>query len=127
MADEKEIVVVTGSSGFIGSAVIEKLARRFSLVGFDRETSPHPPAAAECICIDVTSDDSVEAALKRLRTGYGGLIASVIHLAAYFDLTGAPNPKYEQLTARADGTDGAAGKHDALPAGGEGTGRVPAY
>ncbi|MEX0408807.1 NAD-dependent epimerase/dehydratase family protein [Aquibium sp. LZ166] len=100
MAGEKEIVVVTGSSGFIGSAVIEKLARRFTLVGFDRETSPHPPAAAECICIDLTSDDSVEAALKRLRTGYGNRIASVIHLAAYFDLTGEANPKYEQVTVR---------------------------
>ncbi|WP_335623310.1 NAD-dependent epimerase/dehydratase family protein [Aquibium oceanicum] len=37
------MVVVTGSSGFIGSAVIEKLARRFTLVGFDRESSPRPP------------------------------------------------------------------------------------
>lgn len=98
MNDGREVVVVTGSSGFIGSAVIEKLARRFTLVGFDREISPHPPAAAECICIDLTSDESVEQAFRRVRTAYGNRIASVIHLAAYFDLTGEPNPKYEQVT-----------------------------
>lgn len=98
--DGREVVVVTGSSGFIGSAVIEKLARRFTLVGFDREISPHPPAAAECICIDLTSDESVEQAFQRVRTAYGNRIASVIHLAAYFDLTGEPNPKYEQVTIR---------------------------
>ncbi|MFU0505293.1 SPW repeat domain-containing protein [Pseudaminobacter sp. NGMCC 1.201702] len=94
----KDIVVVTGSSGFIGSAVIKKLATRFTLVGLDRETPPHPPAEAECICIDLTSDESVKAALHRLRNGHGDRIASVVHLAAYFDLSGEPNPKYEQVT-----------------------------
>lgn len=34
------------------------------------------------------------------RAGYGGRIASVIHLAAYFDLEGAPNPDYERITVR---------------------------
>ena len=100
MNAERDVVIVTGSSGFIGRAVIETLAEDFTLVGFDRETPPHPPAAAECVCIDLTSDESVEAALQRVRRGYGGRIASVIHLAAYFDLTGEPNPKYEQVTVR---------------------------
>src|SRR3546814_12640854 len=98
MGDEKDIVIVTGSSGFIGSAVSEKFAGRFALVGFDREVPPHPPPAAECICIDLTDDRSVEAALERVRVAYGSRIASVVHLAAYFDLTGEPNPKYEQVT-----------------------------
>jgi nucleoside-diphosphate-sugar epimerase len=36
-----------------------------------------------------------------LRTSqYGSRIASVVHLAAYFDLSGEPNPKYEQVTVR---------------------------
>ncbi len=100
MTDAKDVVIVTGSSGFIGSAVVEKFAARFRLVGFDREISPHPPPAAECVCIDLTSDASVEAAFARVRTAYGKRIASVIHLAAYFDLTGEPNPKYEEITVR---------------------------
>ena len=100
MNARKDVVIVTGSSGFIRRAVIERLAEEFTLVGLDRETPPHPPAGAECISIDVTSDDSVKSALARIRAGYGGRIASVIHLAAYFDLTGEPNPKYEQVTVR---------------------------
>ncbi|MGH8078257.1 MAG: NAD-dependent epimerase/dehydratase family protein, partial [Lysobacter sp.] len=96
----QDVVVVTGSSGFIGSAVVVKLAERFRVVGFDNEGSTHPPAVAECVCVDVTSDDSVAAAMKRLHTAYGDRIASVIHLAAYFDLTGEPNPKYEEVTVR---------------------------
>jgi nucleoside-diphosphate-sugar epimerase len=96
----RDVVVVTGSSGFIGSAVVVKLAERFRVVGFDSEGSTHPPAVAECVCVDVTSDEHVDAAMKRLRVAYGDRIASVIHLAAYFDLTGKPNPKYEEVTVR---------------------------
>ena len=98
MKSGNDVVIITGSSGYIGSAVIEKLADRYRVIGFDRELSPHPPPAAECICIDLTSDASVEAAFSRVRVAYGGRIASVVHLAAYFDLTGEPNPKYEEIT-----------------------------
>src|SRR6266536_4641363 len=100
MNDVKELVIVTGSSGYIGAALINKFAERYRLVGFDREASPHPPPAAECVCIDLTSDKGVESAFSRVRTAYGERIASVIHLAAYFDLTGEPNPKYEEITVR---------------------------
>ncbi|SEP43564.1 vitamin K epoxide reductase family protein [Nitrosovibrio sp. Nv6] len=95
---QRNVVVITGSSGYIGSALVKKLAEQFRVVAFDRETSPHPPVIAECICIDLTADDSIAAALARLRTAYGGRIASVIHLAAYFDLSGEPDPKYQTVT-----------------------------
>jgi NAD(P)-dependent dehydrogenase (short-subunit alcohol dehydrogenase family) len=93
MDDANNVVIVTGSSGYIGSSLIHRFAKRYRLVGFDRENPPHPPPVAECVCIDLTSDSSVEAALRRVRTAYGERIASVIHLAAYFDLTGEPKPQ----------------------------------
>jgi nucleoside-diphosphate-sugar epimerase len=100
METQRPVVLVTGSSGYIGSAVIKRFAGHFDLVGLDRETSPHPPIEAECVCVDLTSDESVATALARVRVAHGARIASVIHLAAYFDLTGEPNPKYEAITVR---------------------------
>ncbi len=100
MAETKELVVVTGSGGLIGSAVVEKLAQRFTVVGMDRKGTPEPPAAAETIPVDLTSDERVKRAPDRLYASCGTRIASMIHLAAYFDLTGEPNPKYEQVTVR---------------------------
>nr|WP_262423323.1 NAD-dependent epimerase/dehydratase family protein [Brevundimonas denitrificans] len=99
-AKTPETVIVTGSSGFIGSALVERLAKRFRVIGFDRDMPPHPPAEAECVCIDLTDDASVKAAFDRVRAGYGKQIASVVHLAAFFDLSGDPDPRYEAVTVR---------------------------
>ena len=98
--DEKEVVIVTGCSGFIGSALINKLAGQFTLVGFDKIAARQPPPAAECVCIDLTSEEGMRSAFARVRTAYGSRIASVVHLAAYFDLTGEPSELYEQITVR---------------------------
>jgi nucleoside-diphosphate-sugar epimerase len=97
---EKAVVIVTGSSGFIGSALINRLAGHFALVGFDKIASRQPPPAAECVCIDLTSEEGVRSAFERVRVAYGKRIASVIHLAAYYDLSGEPSPLYERITVR---------------------------
>ncbi|HVL57277.1 MAG TPA: NAD-dependent epimerase/dehydratase family protein, partial [Burkholderiaceae bacterium] len=88
------VVLITGSSGFIGRALVDRLSSSYRVVCLDR----HP--AAGSIELDVASDDSVRAALDRVRVEHGPRIASVVHLAAYFDLTGEPNPKYEEVTVR---------------------------
>ena len=94
------IVIVTGSSGLIGSAVVKRVASSSRVIGFDREGDPNPPTEAECVCVDVTSDESVRDGLSRVRYAYGDHIASVIHLAAYYDFSGEPSPKYEEITVR---------------------------
>jgi len=97
---EKEVVIITGGSGFIGSALINKLAGHFTLVGLDKIPARQPPPAAECVCIDLTSEEGMRGAFARINTAYGKSIASVVHLAAYFDLTGEPSELYEQITVR---------------------------
>jgi nucleoside-diphosphate-sugar epimerase len=96
----KGTILVTGSSGLIGAAVVNRLGDEYRVVGFDLKGPPHPPPAAECVCVDLTSDASVAAGLARLRHGYGERIDSVIHLAAYYDFSGEPSPKYDEITVR---------------------------
>src|SRR5687767_10488282 len=99
----RETILVTGSSGLIGAALIQSLAGRFRLVGFDREGPPHPPPEADCVSVDLTSDESVAAACAHVRETHGRRIASVIHLAAYYDFSGAPSRLYDEITVRGTG------------------------
>ncbi|MGI8400800.1 MAG: vitamin K epoxide reductase family protein [Gemmatimonadaceae bacterium] len=97
----KEVVIVTGSSGLIGSAILARLSASYRGVGFDRAGDSRPKSErVECICVDVTSDESVMAGLERVRYAYGDRIASFIHLAAYYDFSGAPSRKYDEVTVR---------------------------
>ena len=93
-----DVVLITGASGFIGSAVIRELAGKYTLVGLDRAGPPDPTGPAHQVEFDLSSDDAVREALENVRERFGNRIASVIHLAAYFDITGEPNPLYDKIT-----------------------------
>jgi nucleoside-diphosphate-sugar epimerase len=88
----KPLVLITGAAGGIGSALAAALAYDYTVVGLDRAGKT---ASIPLIEVDLASEASVRAALAQLRAGHGGRIASVIHLAAYFDFTGEDNPLYD--------------------------------
>ena len=95
-----DIVLITGSSGYLGAAIIRRLAGKYTLVGLDRPGGPAPPSPAHQIDLDLGSDKAVSEALDQVRARFGGRIASVIHLAAYYDVSGEPNPLYEKITVQ---------------------------
>ena len=93
-------VLITGSSGFLGEAIARGLLGRYRVIGLDVMKPKRPIDGMETVEIDLTSDESVDAAVKEAAGKAGGRIASVIHLAAYYDTTGEDNPKYEDVTVQ---------------------------
>lgn len=98
--NKKEVIIISGSSGLIGTALIHKLAPHYRLVGLDNTGYPFPPSEAECVCLDITSDKSMKAAFDRIRYEYGNKIVSVVHLAAYYDFLGKPSDLYDAITIK---------------------------
>ena len=76
----KEIVIVTGSSGYPGGAIARRLADQYTVVGLDRAGGRAPPECATQIDFHLGSDESVRDALEKVRSQFGDRIASVIHL-----------------------------------------------
>lgn len=96
---QKEVVIITGCSGRIGNAVIQKFADpKFQLIGFDIIPPPVAAPNLEYMKVDLTSDESVNGAMQQIRQKYGNRISTVVHLAAYYNFIGGAWEKYEQLT-----------------------------
>ncbi len=100
MRQQIDTILITGSSGRIGYPLAKRLAESFNVVGFDRRAPSHPPPSAECLYVDLTSDESLRRGLEAIREMHGNRIVSVIHLAAYYDFSGAPSPLYDEVTVR---------------------------
>ncbi len=100
MTQDKQnpVVLMTGNSGLIGSRICQRLQDRYTLVGMDL----HPPRVEKnvhkWIQCDLTKDSSVRSALHETLEQFGDSLASVIHLAAYYDFSGEPSPLYNELT-----------------------------
>jgi nucleoside-diphosphate-sugar epimerase len=102
LAGRRDIVILTGCGGFIGGAAAQRLSQQFDIIGFDLKTADDPALAAS-FAVDLSDDASVAGALEEVKASFGDRIASVIHLAAYFDLSGEPDPKYRTITVEGTG------------------------
>ena len=103
MNEHRGTILITGSSGRIGYPLAKRLAESYNVVGFDRRAPSHPPPSAECLYVDLTSDESLRRGLQAIRELHGNRIVSVIHLAAYYDFSGAQSPLYDEVTVRGTG------------------------
>lgn len=105
--DDLPAVIVTGSSGLLGQRVCVRLADAgYEVYGFDRVGLPEPPKQhprvhdLEC---DVTDFNTVQHAVGKVRQRCDGRLASVVHMAAYYDFSGEESSFYKKVTI--DGTD----------------------
>lgn len=96
----RPLVLVTGSTGLIGSKIQKKLSDHYQVIGLDIVKPKKAINDTFFYRCDLTSDKSVAKTLEKIRNKFGKKIASVIHLAAYYDFSGADSPLYEKLTVR---------------------------
>ncbi|MEW6057759.1 MAG: NAD(P)-dependent oxidoreductase [Bdellovibrionota bacterium] len=100
MANSSDAIIITGSSGLIGSALAKKLSKSHKVVGFDKNTPKSPIENVDYYEVNITSDENVRATLGRIERKYGKRITSAIHLAAYYSFSGEEDPKYDEITVR---------------------------
>ena len=90
----KPIVLVTGATGDVGTAVANALGADYEVVGLDRAGTTGDVPIIE---VDISSAVSLKRSLEIFRSRHGSRIASVVHLAAYFDFSGEDDPRYTEV------------------------------
>lgn len=98
--EKKDVVIVTGACGRIGSNVVKRLGEKYRIVGFELLKALYASANEELVPVDLSSDESVHQAFSHIKYFYGNKIASVIHLAAYYSFDEQHSPKYESVTVK---------------------------
>jgi nucleoside-diphosphate-sugar epimerase len=94
----KPVVLITGVSGLIGTRLAQAFSRDYQVVGLDIKPPGETQTPIDWIDTDLTQREGVAAALGTIRGRYGDRLASVLHLAAYYDFSGEPSPLYKELT-----------------------------
>lgn len=94
---QKNVILITGVSGLLGRAISHDLAKNFVVAGLDLK-KPSSNSEVHFYKTDLTDRDSIKNSLKAVAQDHGDRLASVIHLAAYYDFSGAPSGMYEKLT-----------------------------
>lgn len=97
---DKEVVIITGSAGRIGSALAAKLGEKYNVVGFELLHAIYASKNEELVPVDISSDESVAQAFRHIRSFYGNKIAAVVHLAAYYSFSDRSMKKYEKITVK---------------------------
>ena len=94
------VVLITGAAGNLGRSLAAALRDRYKVVGLDRSSGSADYPILE---VDLTDDDSVTSAMDKFRAEYGSRIASVVHLAAFFDFSGDDKPQYRAVNVEGSG------------------------
>ncbi|WP_239805741.1 NAD-dependent epimerase/dehydratase family protein [Croceicoccus hydrothermalis] len=92
--DPKPLVVVTGATGNIGSSLCDALENDYRIVGLDHHDED---GERDIIAFDISDAKSVDKAIRHIVEKHGRNIAAVVHLVAFFDFSGEPNPLYEKV------------------------------
>lgn len=94
--EKKPLVLITGSEGRIGRAIVAALGDDYRIVGFEQKCD----SSSNCISVDISSEEAVAHACAELRQRHGQKIASVIHLAAFYDFSDEPHRLYEEVNVQ---------------------------
>jgi nucleoside-diphosphate-sugar epimerase len=94
----KPWIVITGATGFLGGQLVAELRREYQIFAFGRRTPqeagvPEGPGI-EWFRVDIGERDRLQEVFAHIRDT--GRVELLIHMAAYYDFTGEPNPEYQR-------------------------------
>jgi len=99
----KNVILVTGCSGRLGTRALERFGQQYTVVGFDIVEPKVKYPNCEYMYMDLSSDESVQKGFNQVREKYGNHIVSVIHLAAYYSFSGGHPELYDKITVKGTG------------------------
>ncbi len=92
----KEIVLITGASGFIGTALITRLVKNYHIIGIDKVLHKDRDSSVLWYKVDISDKKHLGEIFSEIKEKFHGSIDYVFHLAAYYDLLNRKSRLYRE-------------------------------
>ncbi len=92
----KQVVLITGASGFIGTALISRLKKRFYIVGIDKVLHKDRDNSILRYKADISDKKFLHETFCEIKEKVSWKIDYVFHLAAYYDMLNEENKMYRE-------------------------------
>ncbi len=92
----KQVVLITGASGFIGTALIARLKKRYYIVGIDKILHKGRDNSVLWYKVDISGKKFLHETFCEIKEKVSWKIDYVFHLAAYYDMLNEENKMYRE-------------------------------
>lgn len=93
---DKNTVLITGASGFIGTALITRLINNYSIIGIDKILHKDRDCRVVWYKADISNKKLLGETFSEIKERVSGKIDFVFHLAAYYDMLNRENRLYRE-------------------------------
>lgn len=92
----RQTVLITGASGFLGTALIERLNRKYHIIGIDKILHKDRDNSVLWYKVDISDKALLHSIFHKIKVKVSGKIDYVFHLAAYYDMTNKKSWRYHE-------------------------------
>ena len=93
----RQTVLITGASGFIGTALIARLSKKYYIIGIDKILHKDRDNSVLWHKVDISDKNLLRDVFREIKVKTSGRIDYVFHLAAYYDMTNKENRRYREV------------------------------
>jgi nucleoside-diphosphate-sugar epimerase len=93
---DKNTVLITGASGFIGTALIARLIEKYYIIGIDKILHKDRDSRVLWYKADISDKKLLEETFSEIKEKVSSKIDYVFHLAAYYDMVNRGNKLYRE-------------------------------
>lgn len=97
MQNQQPILLITGVSGRIGQALARRAAGTYRILGLTHRQPSGEFPHGECLQVDFGSEQRLRGLGEEIARRFGERIASLVHLAAFYDFSGEDDPRYREV------------------------------
>ena len=92
----RQTVLITGASGFIGTALIARLSKKYYIIGIDKVLHKDRDNSVLWYQADISDKELLRDVFREIEVKVSGRIDYVFHLAAYYDMINKENRLYRE-------------------------------